>query len=94
MNVVISTSTLVPVNPNLPALTGLTTVISSESYVVVNSPTTVPVVMGNPAKTNTEGGWNSIETGLAQVTGSGVGRIWARWELVVAFSGLVVLWVW
>ena len=44
---VITGPTLVPVNYHLPGLTGSTTIISSSTYIYVQSATTVPVVMSN-----------------------------------------------
>ena len=81
---IISKSTLVPVNSNLPALSGSTTVISSSTYVMVTGKTTIPVVMG---PTNTG-------AGLAQITASGTGKIYVCWKLWLGVLGLVGVWLW
>ncbi|KAK0106035.1 hypothetical protein ONS95_004541 [Cadophora gregata] len=54
LGVVLPGSTLVPVDPFLPALTGSTTVISGQTFVEVANPTTVPLVRpSQPSATNT-----------------------------------------
>jgi len=76
---VVIPATTVLVNSNLPQLSGSSTVISGESYVVITSETTVPVVSGQP-------------TAPSQLTaGSGTVALKVNSFVLAVFSGICVL---
>jgi hypothetical protein len=74
LEVVILGPAMVPVNPQLPELTGQTTVISSTTYILVSMATTVPVVL--PAA-------QQIKSSTGEKTpSSSVSRLDFRWDIV------------
>ncbi|PVH75654.1 hypothetical protein DL98DRAFT_536344 [Cadophora sp. DSE1049] len=69
LGVVLPGSTVIPVDPFLPALTGSTTVINSQTFVVVANPTTIPLVApSRPSPTSTI--TNSIPGRITSISGS------------------------
>jgi hypothetical protein len=94
-----ATPTTVPLNSNVPGLVGSTIVSvsgsSTRTFVVVSTPETVPVVLGQPTKSAAKsggvvGGGNANSTAPVQVTSSAPRTQYG--ELAVAMlCGMLVL---